>query len=473
MTGAQLMIALDTTVVNVALPHIQTALRFSSTSLSWVTNGYTLTAGGLLLLGGRAGDVLGRRLTFMVGIAIFTLSSLLGGLATSPGMLIAARAAQGVGGALATPAVLALVVSRFPEGRERTRALAIYMGVIMGGASVGLVLGGVINEWLSWRWVLFINLPIGVAVMLLAPRFVNETPRRSGRFDVAGAITSTAGVSALVYAFIRASSNGWADRLTIGGFVAAAVLLAAFIRIETQASQPITPLRLFADAGRSGAQAARMLLLAGTFSMFYFQTLFNQQILGFSPLRAGLAFLPMTVALFAMSRLTPRIMPRFGGKPMMIVGLILVVAGMAWLSRVSATSGYWASLFGPMLLVGIGTGQASVPLTSTSLAGVPPKEAGAASAMLSVLQMLGGSIGLAVLVAVFGAEGGNAASAAGMRTAAGRAAFAHGIGSAFLIDAIFGAASLLVILLVTRIRPAPAAAPERDAAPRASQRGGR
>src|SRR5579872_5283970 len=224
MLGAQLMIVLDVTVVNVALPHIQSALHFSATSLSWVANGYTLTAGGLLLLGGRAGDILGRRFMFMVGIAIFTLASLLGGLAASPGLLLAARAVQGVGGALAAPAVLALVVSSFPEGKERTRALAIYMGVITGGSSLGLVLGGTITEWLSWRWVLFINVPIGVAVILLAPVFVAETSRQSGRFDLVGAVTSTAGVSALVYAFIRASSDGWGDKLALAAFAAAAVL---------------------------------------------------------------------------------------------------------------------------------------------------------------------------------------------------------------------------------------------------------
>src|ERR1700728_1511926 len=203
------------TVVNIALPHIQSGLHFSATSLSWVANGYTLTSGGLLLLGGRAGDILGRRRLFVAGIALFTLASLAGGFATSAGMLLAARAVQGVGGAMASPAVLALIIGSFPEGRERTKALGIYMGVITGGSSLGLVLGGVITAWLSWRWVLFINVPIGIAVLAIAPVFVAETPRQAGRFDLAGAVTSTAGVALLVYAFVRAAASGWEDHLTL------------------------------------------------------------------------------------------------------------------------------------------------------------------------------------------------------------------------------------------------------------------
>ena len=335
MLGAQLMIILDATVVNIALPHIQSGLHFSSTSLSWVMNGYTLTFGGLLLLGGRAGDILGRRRMFIAGIAIFTLASLAGGLATSAGMLLAARAVQGVGGAFASPAVLALVISAFPDGKERTRALAIYAGVVTGGSSLGLVLGGLITEWLSWRWVLFINIPIGIAVVALTPLFVAETPRQPGRFDLAGAITSTAGVALLVYGFIRAASDGWGNSVALASFALAIVLLAAFLVNETRAAQPITPLRLFADVSRSGSYAARLLLVAGMFGMFFFLTQFLQDILGFSPLRTGVAFLPMTIALFAVSRAVPRLIPRFGGRRLMIAGMLPVIAGMAWLSRVS------------------------------------------------------------------------------------------------------------------------------------------
>jgi EmrB/QacA subfamily drug resistance transporter len=471
MLGAQLMIVLDMTVVNIALPHIQTSLHFSVASLSWVSNGYTLTSGGLLLLGGRAGDILGRRRMFIAGIALFTVASLAGGLATSAGMLLAARAVQGVGGAMASPAVLALIVSSFREGKERTRALGIYMGVITGGSSLGLVLGGVITEWLSWRWVLFINVPIGVAVVAITPLFVSETPRRPGQFDVVGAVTSTAGVSALVSGFIRAASNGWGDHLGLGAFGLAAVLLALFIVNEARARQPITPLRLFADASRSGSFAARLLLIAGMLGVFFFLTQFLQRVMGFSALRAGVAFLPMTLVVFGVSRMAPRLMPRFGVKPMMVAGLLPVIVAMAWLSRVSVTSGYWADVFGPMMLLGIGFGLVFVPLTTTSLAGVPPKDSGAASGMVNMLQLVGGSLGLAVLVAVYGTASRDALRhpVAGLTSIAqGQHALAHGIASAFLLAAILDVASLLVILLVIRTRkPVPATESARETAPEA------
>src|SRR3984957_2200805 len=349
MLGAQLMIILDATVVNIALPHIQNGLHFSSTSLSWVMNGYTLTFGGLLLLGGRAGDILGRRRMFIAGLTIFTIASLAGGLAPSAGMLLAARAIQGVGGALASPAVLALVVSSFPEGRERVKALAIYSAVVTGGSSLGLVLGGFITEWLSWRWVLFINVPIGIAVIAIPPLFVSETRRQPGKFDLTGAITSTAGIGALVYGFIRAASNGWGGTVAIGSLVGAAGALPLFLFNETRAAQPITPLRLFADKSRSGSFVARLLLVAGMMGMFFFLTQFIQDVLGFSPIMAGVAFLPMTVTLFAVSRGTS----------------------------------YWTGVFPAMMLFGLGMGVVFVPLTTVSLAGVRPEESGAASSMVN------------------------------------------------------------------------------------------
>jgi EmrB/QacA subfamily drug resistance transporter len=455
MLSAQLMIILDATVVNIALPHILTSLHFSRTSLSWVMNGYTLTFGGLLLLGGRAGDILGRRRVFMAGIGLFTLASLAGGLSTSSGMLLAARAVHGGGGALAAPAVLALIVSGFPEGRERTRALGIYMGVITGGSSLGLVLGGVITEWLSWRWVLFINVPIGIAVVAITPLFVAETPRQAGRFDLAGAVTSTAGVALLVYGFVRAAASSWGDHLALGAFGAAAVLLAAFLAIEARARQPITPLRLFANLSRSGSFAARLLLIAGMFGVFYFLTQFLQEVMRFSPLRAGVAFLPLTFALFAMSRTAPRLMPRFGAKPLMIAGMVPAIASLAWLSRVSPATGYWSGVFGPMMLLGIGMGLVFVPLTTASLAGVAPADSGAASSMVNVMQQVGGSLGLAVLVAVFGTASRNAQRhpLPGLTAAAqGQHVLAHGMATAFGLAAILAVCSLLVIVALIRTR---------------------
>ncbi len=462
--GAQLMIILDLTVVNIALPHIQHGLGFSAASLSWVLNAYSLTFGGLLLLGGRLGDILGRRRVFMAGLAIFTLASLVGGLATSAPMLLAARAVQGVGGAIASPAVLALIVTSFPEVRERTRALGIFTAVVMGGASLGLVLGGVITEWVSWRWVLFINVPIGVAVILAAPRFLPETERQPGRLDVAGALTSTAGMSALVYAFIRAAANGWSDRLTLAAFAAAAALLAAFLITETRSAHPVTPLRLFADRGRSASYLVRLLLVAGMFGMFFFLTQFLQEVLGFSPLRAGVAFLPMTAALFTVSRLAPRLVPRFGPKPLMVAGLLPVVTGMAWLAQISPATTYTSGILGPMLLIGAGMGVAFVPLTMASLHGVAPQDSGAAASMVNVMQQIGGALGLAILVTVSGSSAHGAAGRAAVALPSAHQIVVHGMASSFTMAAVFDAVALLLVVLVLRMsqaaQPATAAVTE-------------
>ena len=467
MLGAQLMIILDMTVVNIALPGIQSGLHFTATSLSWVMNGYTLAFGGLLMLGGRAGDILGRRRVFLAGIALFTLASLAGGLATSAPLLLAARALQGAGGALASPAVLALVVSAFPEGQARTRALSIYTAVVTGGGSLGLVLGGLITQWLSWRWVLFINVPIGIAVVIAAPRFVSETPRQPGRFDLAGAITSTGGVAALVFAFIWAASHSWTAPTTLGALAAAVVLLAVFLINESRVRQPIMPLRLFADLGRSGSLATRLLLVAGMFGMFFFLTQFVQEVLGYSPLRAGIAFLPMTVTLFAVSRLAPRLVARIPGKPLMLAGMLPVIAGMAWLSQVSTATSYATGVLVPMLLLGAGMGVVFVPLTMASLAGVAPGDSGAASSMVNVMQQVGGSLGLAALVTVFGTAARHAAAhpAAGLTVLATRQyVAAHGMAAAFGVAAVFDVCALLVIALTIRSRrTAPAGAPQAPA----------
>jgi len=460
--GAQLMVILDMTVVNIALPSIARGLHFSEPSLSWVLNAYTLTFGGLLLLGGRAGDILGRRRVFIAGIALFTAASLAGGLATSAAWLLAARAVQGVGGAIASPAVLALITASFTEGRERARALSIYTAVVMGGGSLGLVLGGVITEWVSWRWVLFVNVPIGIAVALAAPLFLPESQRQPGRFDFAGAVTSTVGMTSLVYGFIRAASDGWGNHTALAAFAGAVVLLGAFLVNEARARQPITPLPLFADRGRSGSYVTRLLLVAGMFGMFFFLTQFVQDILGFSPLRAGISFLPMTAALFAVSRLSPRLVARFGGKPLMVAGLVPVVIGMAWLSRISPGTGYLSGVLGPMLLIGAGMGVAFVPLTVASLAGVRPQHSGAASSMVNVTQQVGGSLGLAILVTAYSTAMRNSARAGAVTGLAQQHAIVHAMSSAFTLAAIFDVLALLIVLVIIRDRapqPAEAAAP--------------
>jgi EmrB/QacA subfamily drug resistance transporter len=452
---AQLMIVLDMTVVNIALPSMATGLHLSATSLSWVLNAYALTFGGLLLLGGRAGDIIGRRRAFMAGLVIFTLASLAGGLATSSAMLLAARAVQGAGGAIASPAVLAAIVGSFPEGRERVRALSIFTAVTMGGSSLGLVLGGLITQWASWRWVFFINVPIGIAVVTLAPRLLADSQRQRGRFDAAGAITSTAGMSALVYAFISVASHGWASRVSLASFTAAALLLAAFVLIETRTSQPITPLWLLRDRSRAASYVARLLLVAGMFGSFFFLTQFVQDVLGFSPLKAGLSFVPMTAALFATSRLAPRLVARFGPRRLMITGLLPVVAGMTWLGQLSTGTTYFPGVLIPMLLLGVGMGVVFVPLTMASLAGVPPRESGAAASMVNVMQQVGGALGLAILVTIYG----TASRAAARHPILGATAAAqaqhvrvHGMAASFTAAAIFDAIALLVVAAAIRIR---------------------
>ncbi|HET7243859.1 MAG TPA: MFS transporter [Streptosporangiaceae bacterium] len=442
--GAQLMIILDMTVVNIALPSIARGLSFSPAGLSWVLNAYTLTFGGLLLLGGRAGDILGRRRVFVAGIVLFTAASLAGGLAQSAGWLLAARAAQGVGGAIASPAVLAMITASFADGRERARALGIYTAVVMGGGSLGLVLGGVITEWVSWRWVLFINVPIGVLVVIAAPMFLPETARQPGHFDVTGALTSTAGMVSLVYGIIRAAADGWGNPVALASFAAAAVLLAGFVWHESRARQPITPLRLFADRRRAGSYLSRLLIVAGMFGMFFFLTQFVQGILGFSPLRAGISFLPMTAALFGVSRLAPRLVSRFRPWTLMVTGMLPVVAGMTWLSRIEPGTGYLAGVLGPMVLIGAGMGVVFVPLTMASLSGVRPEDSGAASSMVNVMQQVGGSLGLAVLVTAAGGALGHAA---------GQAAVVHGMSRAFTLAAVLDVLALLVVLTVMRVAP--------------------
>jgi EmrB/QacA subfamily drug resistance transporter len=449
----QLMVVLDATIVNVALPNIQHALHFSPANLSWVLNAYTLSFGGLLLLGARAGDILGRRRTFLVGIAIFTVASLIGGFATSGGFLLAARAAQGVGGALAAPSALALLTTMFAEGRERLRALGLYTAVSIGGSAVGLVAGGMLTQWVSWRWVLFVNVPIGAAVLLAGRRLLPETPRHQGRFDLPGAITSTLGMGSLVYGFVRAATDGWGNPLTLTAFGAGIVLLAAFVYVELSAPSPITPLRLLTNRNRSSANIARGLLVAGMFGMFFFLTQFLQDVLNYSPLKTGIAFLPLTAALFLASQVSSRILTdKVDAKLQIAGGIALSTIGMLLLTHISANTGY-PLLLASLVLVGIGNGTAFVPLTSTALAGLAPADAGAASGLVNVMQQLGGTLGVAILVTVFG----SASRAAARHPIAGDTAvqqahhaFVAGADRAFSASVIFLLAAIVLVLVAIR-----------------------
>src|SRR3954447_10790158 len=420
-----LMIVIDVSVIITALPEIRTGLHFASADLSWVQSAYALTFGGLLLLGARAGDVLGRRRTFVAGIAIFTLASLAGGLAQSAGWLLAARAVQGVGAAIAAPSTLALLTTTFSEGDERNRALAAYSAVAGGGGSVGLVLGGMLTDWISWRWGLFINVPLGAALLWLAPRHLPETERRPGRFDVAGAVTSTLGMTALVYGFVRAAADGWGDSGTVAAFAMGVALLVAFVLTELRAAQPITPLHLFADRQRSGAYVARMLVVGAIFSMFFFLSQYLQGVRGYSALRAGIAFLPMTLVMFSMVRAVPRLAARYGNPRLLIAGVSIALIGMTWLSRIDADTPFFPGIAVPLMLLGLGMGAALAPLTAAGIAGVAPADAGAASGIVNAAQQLGGSLGLGILVTVF--------TAAGPRTDLAGAVAAALTGSAVLL----------------------------------------
>ncbi|WP_409474816.1 MFS transporter [Streptomyces sp. HC307] len=403
IAACQLMVVLDATIVNIALPHIQTALEFSTTDLTWVVSAYTLTFGGLLLLGARAGDILGRRRVFMAGILLFTFASLLGGIAQEPWQLLAARALQGVGGAIASPTSLALITTTFAEGPERNRAFGVFAAVSAGGGAIGLLAGGMLTEWLDWRWVLFVNVPIGVLIAVLTPLYISESERHPGRFDIAGALTSTIGMASLVYGFIRAAEEGWRDNVALASFGAALVLLVAFVFIEMRANEPITPLKMFADRNRSGTYVIMLSLAAAMFGMFFYIVLFVQNVLGFSPIQAGLAFLPITVAIVVGAGLSQRFLPVLGPKPFMLVGSAAVVVGLAWQTFISPNSSYAGGVLGPMLVFGFGMGLNFVTATVTAVSGVAQHEAGAASGLLNATQQVGGSLGLSILTTVFGA----------------------------------------------------------------------
>ena len=461
---AQLMVVLDATIVNVALPHIQTALRFSDSGLEWVVNGYALALGGLLLLGGRAGDLLGRRRMFVFGLLLFSAASLAGGLATSQAWLLAARAVQGAGGAIVAPTALALIATTFPEGRPRNRAMGIYAAMSVAGGAVGLIAGGLLVTYASWRWVLFVNVPIGIGAALAALAVLPGTGRRPGRLDLPGIITGTGGVAALVYGLSNAATSPdgtshWGDAKVVAALATGAVLLAAFAFIEDRSRDALVPLRLLRNRDRLGANL--MMLGVGTalFGVFFFLTLFVQDVWHYSALRAGLAFLPLTAAVLASSLATSRLVARIGARPLLITGAVGTAAGLFWLSRMTEHGTYAGGLLGPLLVTGAGLGLMFVPLSLVGLARVADGDSGVASSLLNTGRQVGGSIGLAVLgtvawtvvgdhahaVAAAGAKAGPAAA-----TAAYQHALAAGFDRAFLISA--GIALLMLVIAVTMIR---------------------
>lgn len=401
IVASYLMIVVDISIVITGLPRIQASLGFSAAQLSWVTNAYTLTFGGLLLLGARAGDILGRRRMFIAGLSLFTMASMAIGIAQSAAWLLTARAIQGVGAAVLAPSTLALLSTHFAEGPERNRALSMYAAAAGVGATLGLVLGGLFADLVSWRAGFFINLPIGLLLIVVARRHIVETPKRPGRFDVGGAICSTLGMAALVYGLVRAAEAGWHDTVAQSALFGGVVLTAVFVLIERRISQPILPLRLLANRERAGAYLARMLFLGGAVGFWFFSTLFLQGVLHLRPLQAGLAFLPVTLPNFASAMAVPRLARRVGNGSLILAGLSLGVAGLLWLGRADAGASYWTSVVPPMLLIGLGQGLLLGPLTAAGVAGVARDDAGAASGLVNVAHQLGGALGLGLLVLVF------------------------------------------------------------------------
>jgi EmrB/QacA subfamily drug resistance transporter len=438
--GSYTMIVLDISIVITALPQIHHDLGFSPVALSWVQNAYLLAFGGLLLLGARAGDLVGRRRIFIIGLGVFTLASVAVGAAQTEAWLIGGRAAQGVGAAILAPSTLALLQTSFTEGRERTRAVSHYAAVAGVAATVGLIVGGLFAGLLSWRVGFFINAPLGLALMLYAPRYLPETRPRSGQTDAIGALTSTLGMSALVFGIVRSADAGWADALTLGSSGTGLLLLALFVANEGRAPQPVMPLRLFASRERSGAYAARLLFLGAMAPFWFFTTQYLQSVAGYDPVQAGLAFMPTTVVNFAAAMGVPKLTRKYGNASVLVGGLAISVIGMAWLSRLSADSSYLTGIALPMALIGAGQGGALGPLTAAGITGVAAEDAGAAGGVTNVAHQIGGSLGLAVLVAVF--------AAADSATLNGPALLAHRISASLTVAAAMLAAALVIALVV-------------------------
>jgi EmrB/QacA subfamily drug resistance transporter len=460
---AQFMVILDVSVVNVALPAIRGGLHFSEQDLQWVVNAYTVTFAGFLLLGGRAADLLGRRRVFVFGLALFAIASLAGGLAGSQGMLIAARAVQGLGGAVIAPASLSILTTTFAEGAARNRAVGIWGAMGGAGGAAGVLLGGVLTELLGWRWILFINVPIGLAAVLLAHRFIaaDAAAERRRDFDLTGALTATIGLSLLVLGIVRTDVTGWGSASTWAIIGAGVVLLVAFVAVEGWvAKSPLMPLRIYASRTLSASNVIVLLVGGASFGMWFFVSLYLQQVLGYSAIRAGLAFLPMTLCIVAGSTLASRIVTRIGAKPMLVAGMVALTLGLALFTNVSATGSYLGSVLAPSLLVAIGIGLAFVPATISAVAGVAPQEAGLASGLVNTSRLFGGALGLAILAALATARTDSDLHRTGAGAHNVHVALTSGFQLAFLVAAAFALVGAVVALFGLPQVPLLAASPQ-------------
>src|SRR5690242_6287137 len=444
---AQFMVVLDATIVNVALPSIQKDLGLSEANLQWIVNAYTLVFGGFLLLGGRAGDLLGRKRLFLVGLVIFTAASLLDGLASSEGFLIAARSLQGLGAALISPAALSIISTTFEEGAERAKALGVWAAIAIGGAAVGLILGGALTQYFSWPWIFFVNVPVGVVAFVLSLRLVPESrdalAHRS--YDIAGAVTVTGGLMALVYAIVDAQSAGWGSAKTIGFFGLAAVLLVAFVFIELRATAPLVRLSIFRVRSLLTANLSMFLAASGMFAMFFFNTLYIQRVLGYGPLKAGLAFLPFTAGIMVSAGIASQFAPRIGVRPVAAVGFVLSAIGLLLLTLLPVHGTYLANVLPSILLSSLGMGAVFMPLTLIATTGLKDEDQGLASGIFNTSQQIGGALGLAILSTIATSK---TASAGGTSTEA----LVVGFHWAFGVGAVIMLAALVVMLSLLRRR---------------------
>jgi EmrB/QacA subfamily drug resistance transporter len=446
----QFVIVIDASIVNVALPSIGAALHFSRDNLSWVVNAYTLTFGGFLLLGGRLADLLGRRRMFMLGLILFSLASLAGGLAQSEAWLIVARAVQGLGAAIVSPAALSIITTTFAEGAERNRALGIWGAVAGAGGAAGVLLGGILTSGLSWRWVLFVNVPIGLIAATLAPRLLLESRADDGTegFDIPGAVTVTAGLALLVYAVVDAVNIGWGSTGTLSRLAGAAVLLVAFVAIELRTRHPLLPFSIFRLRTLRGADIVGLLIGMSLFSMFFFISLYLQDVLHYSPIRAGISYLPLAVGIIISAGAASALVTRVGFKPVLIGGLLLIAAGLLWFSRVPAPGGsFGANVLGPSLLAAFGLGFSFVPVTIAAVTGTKPHEAGLASGLINTSQQVGGALGLAILATVANSRT-QSLFHSGVHSSS--VALTKGFDRAFLVGAGFAiAGAILTALLIS------------------------
>ncbi|MDX6638485.1 MAG: hypothetical protein QOJ01_1996 [Solirubrobacterales bacterium] len=442
---AQFVVVLDASIVNVALPTIGNALNFTESNLPWVVNAYVLTFGGFLLLGGRMADLLGRRRVFMGGLVLFALASLAGGLAATSGQLIAARAVQGLGAAILSPAALSIVTTTFRDGAERNRALGVWGAVAGSGGAAGVLLGGVLTDGLGWQWVLWVNVPIGLIAAAIAPRLLAESRSEATtrHFDFAGAASVTAGLSLLVYALVDANNVGWGSTRTIALLAVAAGLIATFVVVELRSKAPLMPFRIFRIRTLTGANVVGLLVGASLFSMFFFISLYMQQVLGYSAIHAGLSYLPLAVSIIISAGIASQLVTRIGFKPVLATGMAFITIALVWFSQVSVGGSFLADILGPSLFAAVGLGFAFVTTTIAAVSGVDQHEAGLASGLINTTQQVGGALGLAILSAI---------SISVTGTSRDPVVLTHGFHDAFLAGAGFAAIGLVATLVLIRSR---------------------